>query len=184
MSIQEMLDICQQIKPAQECQFKSAKFASPNVMTIYVTFSFTCNHLVSTGGALLEAYVLTNGSYKSRRLFKTQLKQITDDPLHNFDPEIGLLILENEKRGFFMFVLSCLLSRGQAGNGQMFYISLLINFRGLSRSGMKMLKALNCCVPITTFDDKLKAYVLVQEDKLRSNNYIRIIRTDAHENTK
>ncbi len=104
--------------------------------------------------------------------------------MHSFDTEIGMLILENEKRGFFMFVLSCLLSRGQAGNGQMFYISLLINFRGLSRSGMTMLKALNCCVPISTFDDKLKAYVLVQEDKLRSNNYIRVITICTNKNTK
>ena len=115
----------------------------------------------------METYVLTNGSYKSRRLFKAELKKIGNDPLYDFDSEISARILENEKRGFFMFVLSCLLSRGQAGNGQMFYISLLINFRGLSRSGMKMLKALNCCVPISTFDDKLKAYVLVQEERLR-----------------
>ena len=133
----------------------------------FFCFVFICNGLVSTGGALLEAYVLTNGSYKSRRLFKAQLRTISNDPLLDFDAEIGALILENEKRGFFMFVLSGLLSRGQAGNGQMFYISLLINFRGLSRSGMKMLKALNCCVPITTFDDMLKAYVVVQENKLR-----------------
>lgn len=116
----------------------------------------------------MEAYVLTNGSYKSRRMFKAEVKKISADPLYEFDSGISALILENEKRGFFMHVLSCLLSRGQAGNGQMFFISLLINFRGLSRSGMKMLKALNCCVPITTFDDRLKGYVLVQEAKLRS----------------
>ena len=117
----------------------------------------------------METYVLTNGSYQSRRLYKAELKTISNDSFYDFDAAIGARILENEKRGFFMFVLSCLLSRGQAGNGQMFYISLLINFRGLFRSGMKMLKALNCCVPITTFDEKCKAYVLVQEKKLRYN---------------
>lgn len=118
----------------------------------------------------MEAFILTNGSYKSRRLFKTQLKLMEDNAGHQFEYDIAQHIIEHEKRGFFMFILTGLLGRGQAGNGQMFYISLLINFRGLSRSGMKMLKALNCCVPITTFDEKLKTYILVQEQKLRSSH--------------
>ena len=123
--------------------------------------------IVSTGGAMMEAYICTNGSYQSRRMFKAELKRMPDNPTYQFDTAVDHSILENEKRGFFMHILSGLLGRGQAGNEQMFYISLLINFRGLSRSGMKMLKALNCCVPIATFDDKLRIYVVGQEEKVR-----------------
>ncbi len=115
----------------------------------------------------MVAYIMTNGTFKSRKLFKAELKRIDGDPTHQFDMQLNQQLVDTEKRGFFMYVLTALMGRGQAANAQMFYFTLLINFRGLSRSGMKMLSALNCCIPIATYDAKLKIYVNLQLNKLR-----------------
>ena len=116
---------------------------------------------------MLEAYIMTNGSFQSRRLFHAEVKEISQDPTRRFNVGLTQRLVDTEKRGFYMQVLTTLMSRGQAANAQMFYITLLINFRGLSRSGMKMLSALNCCIPIATYDMKLKTYVDLQKTTIR-----------------
>lgn len=115
----------------------------------------------------MEAYLLINGSFQSRRLFKAELRLIESDPNRQFNLGLEQRLVDTEKRGFYMHVLTTLMARGQSANAQMFYITLLINFRGLSRSGMKMLSALNCCIPIATYDAKLKTYVDLQRETVR-----------------
>jgi hypothetical protein len=55
-------------------------------------------------------------------------------------------------------------ARGTSAHFQLFFISLLLNFRGLSRDGMWFLSRLNCCIPVTTYDRFIKEQVAEQEN--------------------
>lgn len=123
--------------------------------------------LVPVGGLLFEVFIINSGSFNSRRALRAECKRLSADPTSIFDPQVAQQIVTNDKRSFFMHVLTTLVARGTAGNYQLFFITLLLNFRGLSREGMRFLSSLNCCIPITTYDRLLKEQLNTHEQMLR-----------------
>ena len=124
--------------------------------------------VVPMGGLLFEVFIINSGSYQSRRAFSAQCRRLNADPTSTFDAQVAQQIVDSDKQSFFMHILTTLVARGTSAHYQLFFISLLLNFRGLSRDGMRFLSRLNCCIPVSTYDRFIKKQVAEQEVILRS----------------
>ena len=77
-------------------------------------------------------------------------------------------LVDAERVGFFFWILASLSSRGRSANRQLFFVSLLAQARGLSRTGMEFFRAMNVCLPPRTFDLELNTFLVRVEDDERS----------------
>ena len=160
-----MLEISQTIQPAKH---STVILCSLLFLHDDVHFYSFVNVVVQVGGLLFEVFIMNSGSFKSRRAFSAECQRLNADPHGTFDTDVVQQIVDNDKRSFFMHVITTLMSRGTAGNFQMFFVSLLLNFRGLSREGMRFLSSLNCCIPVSTYDRLIQEQLTAQEEILRS----------------
>ena len=79
-------------------------------------------------------------------------------------------LISSERVGFFAYMLAALSTRGRAANRQLFYFSLLAQARGLSRTGMEVLKALSVCLAPRTFDLELASFLVHVTERRRSSS--------------
>ena len=90
-------------------------------------------------GALFEWMISVFGAGTSRKTLGI-LK--TDD--HGLDVAIeSKRLFHDERVPFFFHVMSALASRGRSANMQLFFITLVMRFRGLSVSGLEMMSKMN-----------------------------------------
>ena len=117
---------------------------------------------VDTGGVLLEAYLVTSASYTCRRMW-TQIQrrwanvdwEVTSrDEFDAFNAAKDDIIAR-VRNDFYFHLLSQLASRGTAANRQLFYISLVMRHKGLSRSGLNTLSMMNLGLSPRSFDPEL-----------------------------
>ena len=76
-------------------------------------------------------------------------------------------VLADERVGFFSVILVSLGNRGRSANRQLFFMSLLMNARGLSRSGMDFLSKMSVCLAPRTFDLELATFLNTVEERER-----------------
>ena len=119
------------------------------------------------GGLLLEAFVSTNGKRSSRRALAALAKECKQQARQCTVLETAELV-DAERVGFFFWILASLSSRGRSANRQLFFVSLLAQARGLSRTGMEFFRAMNVCLPPRTFDLELNTFLVRVEDDERS----------------
>ena len=77
-------------------------------------------------------------------------------------------LLAAEQAGFYFFLLSALSSRGRSANRQLFFMTLLAQAKGLSRTGIEVFSAMNVCISPRTFDLELKTFLCVVALRERS----------------
>ena len=126
---------------------------------------------VDTGGVLLEAYLTTSASYTCRRLW-TQMQSRwanVDWDVTSQDEFIAFNAAQDDiiarvRNDFYFHLISQLASRGTAANRQLFFISLVMRHKGLSRSGLNMLSMMNLGLSPRSFDPELSD----QLDRYRS----------------
>ena len=107
------------------------------------------------GGLLFENFVVTTGKRTSRRALVALAKLCLQEQAEQ--------ILAEERVGFFSFVLMSLGNRGRSANRQLFFMSLLMHARGLSRSGMEFQSRMNVCLAPRTFDLELATFLSTVE---------------------
>lgn len=74
------------------------------------------------------------------------------------DDEVRALVAA-EKVGFYFSILNALANRGRSGNRQLFFISLLAQAKGLSRTGLDVFGSMNVCLSPRTFDLELNTFL-------------------------
>jgi len=117
------------------------------------------------GGLLMEAFISTNGKRSSRRALAALAKECKQQARQCTVLETAELV-DAERVGFFFWILASLSSRGRSANRQLFFVSLLAQARGLSRTGMEFFRAMNVCLPPRTFDLELDTFLVrVEEDE-------------------
>lgn len=112
---------------------------------------------------LLEVFIQTSGSYTSRRLF-TKLR--TMHRRGQNDAKTAARLVRDEAIGFFFHAISQLANRGRSAKRQLFFFSLVMQHRGLSRNGLGLLKNMNLGLPPSTYDEELVT-ALTREAKNR-----------------
>ena len=101
---------------------------------------------------------MTTGKRTSRRALVALSKLCLQEQRTCTDLEADT-ILADERVGFFSFVLMSLSNRGRSANRQLFFMSLLVQARGLSRSGMEFQSRMNVCLAPRTFDLELATFL-------------------------
>lgn len=120
------------------------------------------------GGLLFESFLVTAGRRTSQRAMLALAKTCRDEKRECTALEAEELI-SVERVGFYFSMLSTLANRGRSANRQLFFLSLLAQAKGLSRSGMEVLGAMNVCLSPRTFDLELKTFLFGVEERERSS---------------
>ena len=115
----------------------------------------------------MEAFITTSGKRSSRRLLAALAKECKRQERQCTAAESDELV-DAERVGFFFWLLASMASRGRSANRQLFFVSLVAQSRGLSRTGMEFFRAMNVCLPPRTFDLELNTFHSVVADRERS----------------
>lgn len=159
---------------------KSSKFVKPPVQLTLVSKSspkthvfdslrfMSMNCLGTPGGTLLETFLTIAASYGQRRTWITiRGKCITSNRVCTAGDR--LLLCEGSRTSFYFWVLGMLASRGRSANKQLFYLTLLFQHKGLSRSGMELARQMNLNLSPRTYDE------LLQEHEYESHHNNRLV---------
>ena len=126
---------------------------------------------VLSGGILCEAFIITSGSARLRTNFKKLEKNCRENNRQAIVAE-STRITNDVRVPFYFHVLACLSNRGRAAKRQLFFQTLLIKSRGLSRTGTELMHFMNACLPPRTYDEEQKLYDIRIENTLRSCSLI------------
>lgn len=153
LTVSNMLQISHEIEPGivGECHF-DALLSSPCVIT------------VNSGGRLLEHFLTVHSSYSIRRSWRSLLKSWAR--YEQIAPALADMILSVQAK-FYFFVLRSLSGRGRQCTMQLFYITLLLSHKGLSRTGINATSQMSLTLPPRTYDDELQRHLMRQDHKIR-----------------
>ena len=122
------------------------------------------------GGLLFESFLVTAGRRTSQRAMLALAKTCRDEKRECTAAEAAKL-LAAERVGFCFNTLSMLANRGRSANRQLFFMTLLAQSKGLSRTGMDVFSAMNACISPRTFDLELKTFLCVVALRERSASF-------------
>ena len=119
---------------------------------------------VPLGGYLFEYYLWTCSGYTVFRQFQSSLNRSQDGSLPQ-DVQISLLQKLSSK--FAGWLLLHVASLGNNGRKQMFYMTFVNHYFGLSREGIKTLSRYGFATNLTRFDDMRKGSLLKSQHNTR-----------------
>ena len=119
------------------------------------------------GGLLFESLLVTADRRSSQRAILALAKTRRDEKRECTAEEAEELVA-TERVGFHFNLLSVLANRGRSANRQLFFLSLLAQAKGLSRTGMEVFAAMNVCLAPRTCDLELQTFLVRVEEHERS----------------
>ena len=148
ITIAEMLDI--------------AHIAQAGALGIYKCLCFTFLHnvlclIVASGGLLMEAFLQTSSNYVTRRAWRSVMKKVKANPDYDHKIEVEEIVTA-ARNSFYFYLLSTLASRGTSANRQLFFITLVIKHKGLSRNGLRLFGLMNLGLSPRSYDPELAAF--------------------------
>ena len=161
ITIAEMLDI--------------AHIAEEGALGIFNTSVFTCSsdvlfRIVATGGLLMEAFLQTSSNYVTRRAWMSVLQKVRANPVYDHKMEVEEIVTA-ARNSFYFYLLSTLASRGTSANRQLFFITLVIKHKGLSRNGLRLFGLMNLGLSPRSYDPELAAFSERVDQERRSLFY-------------
>lgn len=111
----------------------------------------------ATGGLLMEAFLQTSSNYVTRRAWRSVLQRVKANPDYDHKVEVEEII-NGARNSFYFYVLSTLASRGTAANRQLFFITLVMKHKGLSRNGLRLFGLMNLGLSPRSYDPELVAF--------------------------
>ena len=111
------------------------------------------------GGLLFESVLDTADRRSSQRAILALAKTRRDEKRECTAEEAEELVA-TERVGFHFNFLSVLAKRGRSANRQLFFLSLLAQAKGLSRTGMEVFAAMNVCLAPRTCDLELQVFIV------------------------
>ena len=125
-----------------------------------------CDMTVPLGGFLFEYFMWTASGYAMYRLFQTTAANIGDDEAmsdrqqHEFMQAAGTRFA-----GWLLWHFG---NMGSNGRDQLFYLTLVSNYHGLSRNGIDILSRFGYATNLKRFDDRRKTCLLQSRTSSRS----------------
>jgi hypothetical protein len=174
ISINEFIDMASLVGGSSKSKPHTSCFVTLCLDTRHLTLT---NHLiwaVRQGGGLLAMFIAGFGPFEARRLLAKAHKLALSNHTRYIEQAIDDQILNLCRVPFANFLLNGLAARGVAGNQQLFYRSLLLQFRGASRNGLQILSVLGVGLPPTTFDRYLAEHLEVYESRIRCVNVLSV----------
>ena len=110
-----------------------------------------------TIGPLFHFWLRTCGSWKSRNMLTRA--GLTADEMKR------MMIQEGPK--WFFHTITTLCSRGTTCNLQVFFMSMILQFRGLSRNGSDLIAATGMTLTRSTYGRFLEGFIAREEETLR-----------------
>jgi hypothetical protein len=121
-------------------------------------------YTVPLGGFLFEYYMLTTSGYVSHRNYVKLLNEVEDgQPFSVPDQEEFIKANSANFVGWLLFQIGQI---GTNGRRQLFYVTFLSHYYGLSRNGMVCLARLGYAIGTTIFDDMRSCFVLQAKNTL------------------
>ena len=118
---------------------------------------------------MLEGFLKTSSNYVTRRAWNSVLKKVSRDPDYDCKTEVQEIV-DGARNSFYFYLLSTLASRGTSANRQLFFITLVIKHKGLSRNGMRLFGIMNLGLPPRSYDPKLVAFTERVDEERRSQH--------------
>lgn len=140
---------------------------SPSTTRTYVLFLqivllFSCdNHalfvwyVVPAGGFLFEYYMYSCAGYTNNRRWLSFVNDVDNEALSEYQQSE---IINDNLNGFVGWLLLHIGQVGSNGRGQLFYITFICQYFGLSRSGIECMASYGYGVTKSMFDDYKKMY--------------------------
>jgi hypothetical protein len=98
-----------------------------------------------------------------------QAKLARVDASQFIDEEVEDTLFSSVRVQFYTWVIQSCALRGKSANRQLFYLSVLLQFRGLSRNGLRLISCFNLTLPPSTFDRFRHEELAFIDLNLRSN---------------
>ena len=118
---------------------------------------------------MLEGFLKTSSNYVTRRAWNSVLKKVSRDPDYDCKTEVQEIV-DGARNSFYFYLLSTLASRGTSANRQLFFITLVIKHKGLSRNGMRLFGIMNLGLPPRSYDPELVAFTERVDEERRSHH--------------
>ena len=115
----------------------------------------------------MEAFLQSSAGFTVRRNWGTVRRKLRHDADSDVSDEVKDIV-KSARGGFYFYLISNLASRGTSVNRQLFFISMVMNHKGLSRSGLHILSLMNQGLSPRSFDAELVIFEQSQAEKLRS----------------
>ena len=115
---------------------------------------------------MFENYVLCSGSYTSRKRLTSIAAKCSRESRKATITETQAIVTA-DANGFYFNLISTLANRGNSATRQLFYLSLLLRHKGLSRTGLDLVHDMNMTLSSRTFDTERKLYLIRTEATIK-----------------
>jgi hypothetical protein len=159
LSLDELLSICAAVRPSTKSMYSFVVFCCP--CSNYQPYVCT----VTIGGELFEYYIYACGGYAVKRRLDEVMRNTNQN--NSISPIEQQQFIEECGIKFMGWLLCHMASIGSNGRTQMFYITFLLHYYGVSRDGIKHLHNHGLGMGLTAFDEMKANYALRSTTKLR-----------------
>lgn len=101
------------------------------------------------------------------RIQREEGSQEKSDKRETMQLDVSERLIGRYRSAFCTFMLHCLTTRGTSAAGQSYHVTSLIDMRGGTRSLIRVLSAMNLCLPLTTWDRCRQKIMIKTKEKLR-----------------
>ena len=144
ISVEQLLQICQDSSPAHNCTHTIW------VLLLQTNIKSTQTYIVPTGGVLLEAYIEGFCCYQTNENMKTVRSQVNSEG--KADQDLLHSIVNREAPFFYGWVMRACGRIQTKARRQLFYLSFVARYHGLSVGGQDMLAKYGGMVKRATYD--------------------------------
>jgi hypothetical protein len=121
---------------------------------------------VPLGGFLFEYFMWTASGYAMFRLFQTTVANIgNDEAIPDLQQQEFMQAAGSRFAGWLLWHVGNI---GSNGRDQLFYLTLVANYHGLSRNGIDLLSRFGYVTNLKRFDDRRKMRLLQSRTSTRS----------------
>ena len=133
-------------------------------LSFFTNHSFVNIVLVGDGGRLIEHFMMTFASYSIRRDWTSVMNQWNKFKDVRQD---AARCVESTRVAFHYFLLNGLAARGSSVTRQLFFTTLLLAHKDLSRTGIEATSHMNLTLSPRTYDAELLIHLRQYDAKLR-----------------
>ena len=129
----------------------------------------------------MEAFLQTSSNYVTRRAWRSVLRKVRANPDYDHKVEVENIV-NGARNSFYFYLLSTLASRGTAANRQLFFITLVMKHKGLSRNGLRLFGLMNLGLSPRSYDFKFGIRTACRSRAEVTSSTKNMIRININEN--